>query len=1251
LLLLNANVVVRRERLIDGLWGEGPPETAVKMVQVYVSRLRRLLPAGVLLTRPRGYLFAVDPESVDLLRFERLVGEARGAEPARAAGLLAEALSLWRGPALAEFEEPFARPEARRLDELRLAALEARIGADLALGRQGVVVVELEALVGERPLREGLRELLMLALYRAGRQADALAVYQETRTLLVGELGLEPGQSLQRLEQAILRHDPALELGTQAATLPPAEAEVAARDGAALPVRKTVTAVVAGVAEEGGGAGSDPESLRLLLERFLEAAAAVLGRHGGAVDAFVGSGVVGVFGVPVAHEDDAERAVRAAAELRAALGELNRALRRDFGAALALRIGVATGEVVVAADAGVASEGVVATAARLQHGAAAGEVVLGAETVTLTRDAVRAEPLSTDGAVAGFRLLAVGPRAPRVARRLDAPMVGRARERVLLEDAFLGAAARPGCVLVTVLGEAGVGKSRLAREFLSGVEARVLEGRCLSYGEGITYAPLVELVSQLGGVHRELLVETPAAAAALASVLGESAAATSPEEIAWAARKLFESLARERPLVLLLDDMQWAEPAFLDLAEQVARLSTGAPILLLCLARHELLERRPGWGSRQPNATTVALEPLEPVETDELIGHLLHGQELAPGLTARIRTAAEGNPLFVEEMLAIVQASGSDEVVVPPSIKALLAARIDQLDPAERELLGYGAVEGELFHRGGVETLATGPVERHLAALVEKELLLPDRGQLASEEAYRFRHLLIRDAAYNALPKATRADLHERFAAWLEQHGAELVTRDEILGYHLEQAYRYHSKLGAADGDSRELAARAGRHLGAAGLRADARGDVRAGANLLARATGLLPPEGAERLELLLPYAYAVRQSRRGSGKITESNAIYDEVYEKATALGDRRLAAHARLHRTHDPFATLFGADSDSAVYEELIATFEELSDEVGLAQTKRALGMLRRSQNRGADAVEWLEQALVHANAGGDQPTRRTVTQSLAGALTRGPTPVDQATNRCEELLEANRDDRELAAAIMRHLGLLYAMAGRFEDAREYESRAALVLEEGRLETTSIAYLVVSADTKELLGDRAGAERDLRRKWQEKSERGTDGAKPLVIAVVTAGWLANFYCDEGRWDDAEACLAAYPGYPWGFAGGHGRGAAEGPRGDMAEARLKAHRGEHDKALELARSIVEHDDRGDELNTRALMWLGLAEVQHKAGRTDEARASVANALALYRQKGNVAAAARLRAAPLAGLSKPATVPSVTDNGLPPDKL
>jgi tetratricopeptide (TPR) repeat protein len=272
----------------------------------------------------------------------------------------------------------------------------------------------------------------------------------------------------------------------------------------------------------------------------------------------------------------------------------------------------------------------------------------------------------------------------------------------------------------------------------------------------------------------------------------------------------------------------------------------------------------------------------------------------------------------------------------------------------------------------------------------------------------------------------------------------------------------------------------------------------------------------------------------------------------------------------------------------------------------------MLCRSQAHGTEAVEWFEQALVHANACGDQPTRRTVTQSLGAALRGGPIPVDYATNRCEQLLAENGDDRELEAAIMRQLGLLYAMAGRFEDAREHESKAAQVLEQGKLRTTSLAYLNLSADTKVLLGDRAGAERDLRQKWQERSERATDGAQPLRVAVDTAGQLALFYCDDGRWDDAEACLAAYPGYP------------RGPWGDMAEARLKAHRGEYDQALALARSIVEGD--GEDLNTRALMLLGLAEVQQSAGRGEDAARSVARAIELYELKGNVAAAARVLA-------------------------
>jgi predicted ATPase/class 3 adenylate cyclase len=969
----------------------------------------------------------------------------------------------------------------------------------------------------------------------------------------------------------------------------------------------------------------DPESSRLLLGRYFEAAAAVLGRHGGVVEAFVGSSLVGVFGVPVAHEDDAERAVRAAAELRTALGELNGGLERAFAATLALRIGISTGEVVVGAGSGVASEGVVAAAARLHHGAAEGEVVLDGQTVALTREAVRAEPLSgaAAGAVAGFRLLAVGPRAPRVARRLDAPMVGRARERVLLEDAFVSAATRPGCVLVTVLGEAGVGKSRLAREFLAGVDARVLEGRCLSYGEGITYWPLVELLGQLGGVHGELLAGTPAAAAALASLLGESAAATSPEEIAWAARKLFEALARERPLVLLIDDLQWGEPAFLDLAEQVARLSTGAPILLLCLARPELLERRPGWGGRQPNASAIALEPLEPVETDELIGHLLHGHELAPGLSARIRAASEGNPLYVEEMLALAQASGGDEVVVPPSIKALLAARIDRLDPAERELLGYGAVEGEVFHRGAVETLTARPAEKQLAALVEKELLRPDRPQLASEEAYRFRHLLIRDAAYDALPKATRADLHERFAAWLEQHGAELVERDELVGYHLEQAYRYHRELGDANEVTRQLGERAAAHLAPAARRAATRGDEHAFVALVERALELGVVDPNERVWLQAELG----PSLNDVGRRADGIAVLQKAEDSALAIGNQGAAALAAMHREGLIMARV-GHDlgEHEQICRRALATFAEGDDKRLLALAERQLALVLVRQDRSEESAAARERALAHADACGDQTVRRLVMGRHCSIFLIGPVPAAQMTARCEEWLATTDSDRVLDALLKRCLGLTHAMAGRAEEAVALVAESSAILDELNEMWASYIYRASAAYARELTGDRPGAERDLLASWTYFSRPGFPEVDKREIAAAYA--LARFYCDEGRFDEAEQLNRRYADLPLNAQVVLDQSIMR----QLVEARLAAQAGRPEEAVALAegavgRSAARGHEGRDRPQQSAYAWLALAEVQRSAGRGEDAARSAAHAIELYELKGNVAAAAQTRAA------------------------
>ena len=500
LLVLHANQVVASERVLMELWGEDAPPGAANALQAAVSRLRRALPQGRLVTRPPGYLFRAVPDEVDLSRFERLLVQGRQAladgAAAEAADTLAEALALWRGPALADFRyEPFAQAEIARLEELRLVCVEERVEADLALGAGAELVGELQRLVAEQPLRERLRGQLMLALYRAGRQAEALEAYREVRELLLEELGLEPAPALGELEGAILRHDPAL----RTAPAPPPVA-------AAVPARKPVTVLCAELeVASGAGTALDPEALRNVLEQAQAILGATLERHGGRLSAVVGRRIVGVFGVPTLHEDDALRAAQAALAAKGAL-EAEAAALEERGLTLATRVGLATGEALVGGPepAGFAGDAV-GQAEELAQRAAPGEILVGDQTRRLAAAALEVEPAG-DGR---FRLLAAPIGARPLPVRLDAPLVGRDEELGRLREG-LGRAVRDGRpVLATVLGEAGIGKSRLAHELAdqAAAEATVLTGRCLPYGDGITFWPLRELVAQAGapeGTRQEL---------------------------------------------------------------------------------------------------------------------------------------------------------------------------------------------------------------------------------------------------------------------------------------------------------------------------------------------------------------------------------------------------------------------------------------------------------------------------------------------------------------------------------------------------------------------------------------------------------------------------------------------------------------------------------------------------------------------------------------------------------------------------
>jgi class 3 adenylate cyclase/tetratricopeptide (TPR) repeat protein len=743
--------------------------------------------------------------------------------------------------------------------------------------------------------------------------------------------------------------------------------------------RKTVTIIFTDVTGSTAlGEQTDPETMRRVMERYFEEMRAVLEKHGGTVEKFIGDAVMAVFGIPVVHEDDALRAVRAAAEMRTRLAALNEEFERERGITIAVRTGVNTGEVIAGDPAqgqAFATGDAVNVAARLEQAAEPGQILLGPVTSRLVSNAVRTEeiePLDLKGkakAVDAWRLVEVLPEAPSFTRRIDAPFVGRAEELGRLHQAYEAARDSDTCQLVTVTGVPGIGKSRLVRELVTSVgnEACVVVGRCLSYGEGITYWPLSEIVRQVAGADpraglRELLGEEPDEALAAERLLGAIGAADESartEEIFWATRVLFERLARERPLIAVLDDIHWAEPTLLDLIEYLVGFAR-APVLIACTARPELYDGRPHW----PRAQSIELDSLADTAAKRLIDALLAESEMEAAVREEISERAEGNPLFVEQMLALAAEDGGG-LVVPATIQALLAARLDSLPDEEREVLLRGAVEGRLFHRGAVSALlpegSRDGVPGRLLALARKNFIRPDESLFPGDDAFRFAHALVRDAAYEAAPKTLRAELHEHFAEWVEAvAGAGFPELDEIVGYHLEQSFQLRVALGNADGEVLRVRDAAAERLVSAGTRAVRRGDHGAAANLLSRGCALLGPS-ERRLELTSPLAFSLYES----GRLEEARLVLDASISEAREAGLERLALRSEidfslLMMQVDPS---WSADEALALIERAIAAMEPAADDAGLARAYDLWHNVEFMRGGLAAAEEAGERGLVHA------------------------------------------------------------------------------------------------------------------------------------------------------------------------------------------------------------------------------------------------------------------------------------------------
>ncbi|HSL63234.1 MAG TPA: adenylate/guanylate cyclase domain-containing protein, partial [Gaiellaceae bacterium] len=1005
--------------------------------------------------------------------------------------------------------------------------------------------------------------------------------------------------------------------------------------------RKTVTVVFSDLKGSTAlGEKLDSEALREVMSRYFEEMSGALELHGGTIEKYIGDAIMAVFGLPRIHEDDALRAVRAAAEMKRRLAALNEELERRWGVSLANRTGVNTGE-VVAGDASTGQRLVtgdtVNVAARLEQAAPALEILVGGPTYQLVRDAVEVEevePLELKGKsdrVPAYRLVSVQDVA-ETERRHRSAFVGREEELRRLTDALEESRRNRSARTLTLLADAGVGKSRLVEEFRHGLDgdALVVRGRCLPYGRGITFWPLGEIVREAAGIELdhspeqatamllELLgAESQAVVERLGSAIGLIERQFPAEETFWAAARFFERCAERRPVVAVWEDVHWAEATLLDLIERVAA-SASAPVLLLCTGRPSFLELRPdGLGGE-----TVELRPLDAEESERVVDALLGDAGLVGDVRRRVIESAEGNPLYVEQMLSMlidegrlrregdrwVPAGELEEVAIPPTIHALVAARLDLLSPEEKAAVEPASVIGLRF---GLEPLAElvpdairDALPDVLAALVRKRLLAEGGG---ADGGFRFAHIVVRDAAYAEMLKRTRATLHERFADWGERanrdRGAEF---DEILGYHLEQAYRYGSELGPVDDHGRALAVRAATKLAAAGRRAFAREDMSAAANLLRRAAELLPEDAPERLALLPDLGEALTQV----GELAWAELFLDEAVERAEQADDAATAAEARLSQLSRQRYGGGGDEADwsAAVLREVersVPLFERAADDRRLARAWRLAMFAYGVSYRFGDAVVAGQRAAAHARRARDGRLEAVAASTSAMAALYGPTPVAEAIAHCEEALEQTSSNRKVHGFVMLLKAPLHAMLGEFELGRALYRDASAALHESGARIYAARISLESSIVELLAGDAEAAERELRRDYATLEAMGEQYLRPTVAAQ-----LAQVLCVLGRTDEAR-----------GFATLARELAAEDDLESQAlwrsaAAMVLVEQGTPDQAVEVAAGAVELFGRTD-----ALVRLGEALEVHGAallasGREDDARAAFETAASLYARKG-----------------------------------
>ena len=1020
--------------------------------------------------------------------------------------------------------------------------------------------------------------------------------------------------------------------------------------------RKTVSLVFCDLTGSTAlGDKMDPEALRRVITRYFNEMRQVLVRHGGTVEKFIGDAVMAAFGVPTVHEDDALRAVRAALEMQQTMEEMNLDLELEWGVGLQARIGVNTGEVIAgdpSAGHGFVSGDAVNVAARLEQAAPPGSILIGVDTYRLVRDAVHVEevePLELKGKpepVPAYKVTGVIPHALGVSRNLEAPLIGRDRELALIAEAFDRTHTQGSCELVTLFGPAGAGKSRVTAEFIDRIEGdvTVLQGRCLPYGEGITYFPIAEAIKEAAGI--DVADSSSTAMDKIARYLDEGDEATmireriaaliglaedvlDNQELFWAVRKFLEALARTNTVIVVLDDMHWAEPTFLDLVEYLAGFAQGMPILILCLARKDLLDSRPGWGQ---DGASVLLEPLTPEQVHQLISNLVGESAGFPEVARRrIVEAAEGNPLYVEEILRMmiddrvlerqeghwVLMRELEDVSVPPTIHALVAARLDRLAPQEHAVAQRASVIGKTFWWGAVTHLspdaARPRVGHHLQTLTRKELVAPDTSTFAGEDAFRFAHTMIRDASYQGMSKEIRAELHDRFAGWLlERVGDREREYEEILGYHFEQAFKLRDELGHADERMEELRREAVSRLSFAATRAYRRTDMPAAANLLGRSARLLEIRDPERAELTLLWIDALVEL----GELAQAKELAEQVKKVGKAIKNEWIEARADLEAARlSSYTDVEGwRDRARSEMERITPILQKHDDHSGLALGLWLVAQSYWDEYKLSEAEKALEDGLLHVREGGERSHYEgKILSALSAVLLWGPAHSAKAAEIADALIEQSGGNLTVQAYSRLRTGVLKAMLGEFEEARELIRGARAAYEELG-QSFPLVRSSHEAGMMELFADDAvAAEKEFRAGIAGLEAMGEKAYLASSVAMLGRALLA-----QERWDEAiEATKVSE------------ESAGDDPsmKGEWGPVRAVAlaNKGELEAAEKMAREALEVAAQPEDVLIRGYALLGLGEVLLAAGKAEEAKPVLDEALALFEGKGVVSLVAKIK--------------------------